>query len=243
MKGAVMKRRVSVVAVGSLMLCLIAQSVVAATWEAGFKGGIALPKLNGDTGISASFTDGVDNFDVTGDVKDSRTAFAGGGFATAKVNEQFSVRIEALYAQKGGKGPLDVFVNGFFAGTADVSIQLSYIEIPVLFVGSFPAGAKTKIDLFAGPAVGFKTGADLKIEAQGVSDKTDFSDQVKSTDFGMTIGAGTRLPASEKVGIVIDGRYSFGLSSIAEDSGVSIKNQGFVFMAGLSFPLGGGGGS
>lgn len=210
------------------------------TWEAGFKGGLGLGKLRGDTGFSESFSDGTNTVDITGDISDFRTGFAGGGFLTARINDSFGIRLEALFTQRGGTGPLDVAVNGSPAGTADVTFKLDYFEIPLLAVGSFPAGARSKFNLFGGPAVAFKTSANLRVEAQGVADEQDIGDTVESTDFGFTAGAGVSIAATERVSFVIDGRYTLGLSKIP-NTGEDLKNNNLVFMAGISFPLTGSG--
>jgi opacity protein-like surface antigen len=234
-----MNARVVVATVIGLLLCLTAGlSAAQPTWEIGVKGGVGLAKLTGDTGLNASFTDGVDTIDLTGDIGDSRTGFTGGGFAAAQFSEAFGLRLEVLYAQKGGKGPLNVAFNGNPAGTADVTFKLDYIELPILAVGTFPAGSGSRVNVFGGPTIAFNTGSNIKTEAQGQSDEQDIGDTVEGTDFGFAAGAGLKFAATPKMNIVVDGRYTFGFSKIPT-TGEDIKNGGMSFMAGLSFPLGG----
>jgi len=238
-----MKTREVILVAGSLVLSLVAHPVGAQiTWEAGFKGGVGSHKITGDTGFSDSFDDGLGNIiSAQGDTKDYRTGFTGGAFATAMINPSFGIRIEGLYSQKGGKGDLNFFVNGLPAGTGTISFETSYVEFPILLVGSFPAAGKgAKLLLLAGPTIGFKTSSQLKFEFEGQSDKTDITG-IKGSDFGATLGLGTRVPASEKVGVVFDGRYTFGFTNVVSDGTASLKNNGFSFTAGLSFPLGSGG--
>ena len=235
-----MRTRSLVAAVVGL-LCLSAGTAAAQlTWEAGFRGGLGLGKIRGDTGFSESSSDGSGNtIDVTGDIKDFRIAFGAGAFVTAKINDSFGVRLEALYVQKGGKGPVDVYFNGTLAGTADITFKLDYVELPLLAVASFPAGTSAKVNLFGGPAVAVKTGANLRAEAQGQSDETDIGDTIESTDFGFAVGAGVAIVASPRLNILIDGRATLGLSKVPT-TGEDIKNTNLLFTAGLSFPLGGG---
>jgi len=232
------KRSIAFAMVG-IMVCLTAGPVAAQVkWNAGFKGGVGLAKITGDTGFSDSISDGVNTLDFFGDFGDKRTGLTGGGFVTADVNESFGIRLELLYAQKGGTGKLNVNLNGIPAGTADMTFKLDYFEIPALLVGTFPTSGGTKFNVFGGPVLAFNTGAKFKLEFQGQSDEQDIGDSVESTDFGLAIGAGVKIPASPGVGIVIDGRYTLGLSKFPK-TGEDNKNSDLVFMAGLSFPLGG----
>ena len=235
-----MKTRALIAAIVGLMLYLAAGPAAAqVTWEVGFKGGVDLGKLTGDTGFSASFTDGFNTLDFDGDISDFRTGFAGGGFATARISDAFGIRFEVLYAQKGGKGSVNMTFNGTPAGTADITFKLDYVEIPVLAVGSFPAGNSARMNVFGGPSIAFKTGAKVKTEFQGQSDEQDAGDTTETTDFGFAAGAGVAIAASPTMSLVIDGRYTFGLSKVFK-SGEDLKNGGLALMAGLSFPLGGG---
>jgi len=220
-------------------LALAPAATAQVAWEVGLKGGVGLGKVTGDTRFFDS--DGVDTID--GDIKNTRTGFAGGGFAIANINERFGIRLEALYSQKGGQGDISVtghsIPNGSITGT--LTFKFDYFEIPLLAVGSFPAGEKARIDIFGGPAIAFNTAAKLKLEAEGQSAETDFKDFVKSTDFGIALGAGVTVLASPAINVVIDGRYEFGLTKIPDNTGgesVDLKNGGFAFMAGLSFPVG-----
>jgi opacity protein-like surface antigen len=235
-----MKGHALVVAVAGLLVCLIAGSAAAqVTWETGFKGGLGFGKLRGDTQVAEVVDPGPPVIALSGDLNGFRTGFAGGAFVTARITEAFGIRLEALYAQKGGKGTVTVTQDGSPVGTATFTFKLDYFEVPVLAVGSFPAGAKAKVNVFGGPAVAFKARANVRAEAQGVSDQQDIGDSVESTDFGIAAGAGVSFAASERTNIVIDGRYTLGLSKV-DKGGTDLKNGGLVFLAGLSFPLGGG---
>ena len=230
-----MKRIVALVCIVCLGAALPAAAQI--TWEAGVKGGVGMGKMMGD--VESTETDGT--FTVTQNIDGYRTGFAGGGFATAKITKDFGIRLEALYSQKGGKGDFSV-TDGTNTVTGDATFKLDYFEVPLLAVGTFAAGTKTMIDVFGGPVFGFKTGANLLLEAEGDSDETDISDSVKGTDFGVTVGAGLTILAHPKANVVIDGRYTHGLTNIPEDApdDFDLKNSDIVFMAGVSFPLGGG---
>ena len=96
------------------------------------------------------------------------------------------------------------------------------------------------IDVFGGIALAFNTSAKVTTEFMGESPEDDIKDETKSTDFGIPIGVGITIPAGEKINVVIDGRYTFGLTKIPDVSpSLDLKNAGFAFLVGISFPVGG----
>jgi hypothetical protein len=178
---------------------------------AGIKGGVNIANVGGDDAPDGT---------------SSRTGFMGGLFIGKNVSENIGFRLEGLYVQKGAKG-----------GTPEVTEKLDYIEFPLLFVYTFPAGETLDFNLFAGPTFGFNMNA--KVE------DTDIGDQIKSFEFGAAIGAGIEHKMASGKGLGLDVRYSLGATSIAEDVTVgtetvspSIKNHGVGIMASFSIPLG-----
>ena len=114
---------------------------------------------------------------------------------------------------------------------ANPEIRTQYINVPVLAKFYIADG----FNLQAGPQIGFLTGADLKGED---GNKVDISDSIKSTDFGILLGAGYKMP----MGLTIDARYNLGLSNIYDgatdevgglSSNDKLKNG--VFQVGLGY--------
>jgi opacity protein-like surface antigen len=185
---------------------------------AGIKGGVNIANVGGDDAPDGT---------------SSRTGFQGGLFIGKHVSPNIGFRLEGLYVQKGAKADVD---NGV-GGTVEVTEKLDYIEFPILFVYTFPAGEKMDFNLFAGPTLGFNMSA--KVE------DTDIKDSIKSFEFGAAIGAGIERKLASGKGLGLDVRYSLGATSIAEDVTVgsetvspSIKNHGVGIMASFSIPLG-----
>jgi len=92
-----------------------------------------------------------------------------------------------------------------------------------------------KPHLFVGPYFAYNLTAKTTWEENGQSDEEDISEYVENTDFGTVFGAGIGfgLPAGK---IVLDARYSLGLTSIdASDDAADIKNNAFSFMLGYAF--------
>ena len=114
-------------------------------------------------------------------------------------------------------------------------MKLDYIEIPLFAVAEFKAAEKMMVNVYAGPSLGILASAKMEDE--------DIKDYVKSTDFGIAGGVGFTYDI-ETVKILLEGRYTLGLTSI-DDSGedADVKNGNFAVMAGFSIPFGGGDGS
>ena len=145
----------------------------------------------------------------------------GGAFFCYMVNDMFAVQPELLFAMKGG----DQVTSGDETGKT----KLNYIEIPVLLRLHIPTEGSLTPAVFAGPSIGFLMSAKFEDE--------DIKDDLKSTDFGLVVGAGLDHMLGENGGfITFDVRYSMGLSTVVDIEGVDeqpdVKNMGLAFMVG-----------
>jgi hypothetical protein len=190
------------------------------------------------TGMHAGVKGGVNLADLSGDGADdmgTRTGFMGGAFAGGGINEQFGIRLEGLFVQKGAEGP---FVAPGEDHAHESVVKADYLEFPLLFTVQFPAGDKLAFNLLAGPTFGFVLSAELEDKTHG--ETTDIKDDLESFEFGAAVGAGLEYKLSS-MSIVFDARYGMGATSIAKDvdgQSVDLKNNGIGIMAGVSFPLG-----
>ncbi|HEX5133333.1 MAG TPA: porin family protein, partial [Candidatus Krumholzibacteria bacterium] len=153
------------------------------------------------------------------------------------VSDRFGIRLEALYHMKGASEDS--------AGVA-ATVKLDYLEFPVLVVGQVPVSESATLSAFAGPVVAFNTKGELAASASGVSGAVDIKDYIASFEFSLAFGLGASFDAGSVV-IDLDGRYQLGLTSVDDGLGqvlgsatdLDIKNQGWAFMAGIGFPVGG----
>lgn len=236
----------SIVCAVILIVCVAAVRTAAEpTFSFGFKGGINAAKLGGDD--TTGFLD-IDEYGISasGDIESYRVGFVGGVFFMVHISDMFGIRLEALYAMKGGKGEMagtisdDVY--GDVAFNADATLRLDYFEIPLLAVVSVPLAERVSLNVMAGPTFAFKTGAELALElrAMGMSQEEteDIDELVKGTDVGAVFGAGFTFNAGT-VDIFVEGRYGLGFSSIDDTSeDLDLKTRYFSFMAGLGIPFG-----
>jgi opacity protein-like surface antigen len=88
--------------------------------------------------------------------------------------------------------------------------KLGYVEIPVLLRIKVPVEMSIDPYVLAGPAIAVNTSAKTKWHDE--SEEVDFKDRVRSTDFGVVLGAGVAFPISSLVGSV-EVRYDRGMRS------------------------------
>jgi hypothetical protein len=161
----------------------------------------------------------------------SRTSFFAGASLTVPLGQMLFVEPQAVYSGKGATADIDV--NGTIVNGA---LKLAYLEVPVLLGVNLSRGEASGVRIFAGPAVGFKVSCTISATVSGVSSSQDCgSGVVKSTDFGVTGGAGFSLHLN-RFNLNLAGRYTLGLAKV-DESGGDIKNRGFSIGAGLSFPF------
>ncbi len=142
----------------------------------------------------------------------SKAGLALGVFAEIKVSDKFSVQPELLYSVVGAK-----------SNASSDKINLAYFNIPVMakyYVAD-------KFSLEAGPQIGFLSSAKY---VQG-SSSANIKELYKSTDFGLSFGAGYDIAKKIAVGV----RYTAGLSNISSVSGVNQKNNNFAIALAYKF--------
>lgn len=163
----------------------------------GVKGGLNMANLTGD--------------DVSN--TKSRTAFVGGAFGSFSITEIFAIQPELLYAMKGAALDISDF---------DASLNLSYIEIPILFKVNLPTEGKIKPSLYAGPSISFLMSA----EADSAGTTTDIKDFAKSTDYGIIAGGSLGYQMGNGGLLFLEARYEVGLTSVAEKGAMLLGEDG-----------------
>jgi hypothetical protein len=194
----------------------------------GVKAGICLATTSGDS--LKSLMEGIS--------QKSRFGIVGGlsfGFAPSK---SFAIQPELLYVQKGTK---------FEAGMGDgkTTFKVDYLEIPVL-IKFTPELKDSKISpaLFAGPFVGLRMSGKAKSDGYGdasLDGEKDIKDSLKSTDFGITFGAGVGYKLT-KGEVTFDIRYDLGFTKIIkaeafDASSFDTKSTAIMFMVGYKFDI------
>jgi hypothetical protein len=153
----------------------------------------------------------------------------------------FGLQPELLYAQKGVSASL-------YEGLVDVGLDLnlSYIEIPLLAVYTFPLEGKFKPYVQAGPSVAFTLSSELVAEVGILSGGVDFSSLTHVTDWGIVLGGGFGIETGSGT-ITFDARYTRGFTNVILSGdfeidgstqtieGDDFKNHGMAFLIGYIF--------
>ena len=163
---------------------------------------------------------GLNLANVTNGDGDIRVGAVAGAEFEYQVSDIFSLSAGALYSMQGCKG--EVNVEGF---DVDATVKLDYINVPILANVYVVKGLAVKLGIQPGFNVTHKASA----KVEGVSASADLPG-IKSVDFSIPVGL-----SYEFNNFVIDGRYNFGVTKIADYS--DSKNSVFQFTLGYKFAL------
>lgn len=136
-----------------------------------------------------------------------------------------SIQPGLLYVQKGAQCDVDPFTGSDIG--EKYTVKLDYLELPVLAALSVPLPSLVKPRVFAGPYVAYN----LKAQGSYANASPTDLDFIKTLDYGAVIGVGTDLDFI-LAKVMLDGRYTFSLASIHEDSD-EVKNRTITIMLGL----------
>jgi hypothetical protein len=184
--------RLKALIVGCALAGLIAVQASAQTFNIGLEAGANFSSLIGSD---------------AGEGLDSKLGIVGGGFVCLNFGENFSVRPEILYAQKGAA----------ISGTS-TSIQLDYIEIPILLKLSL-GSPMVNPGILLGPTFSLNTVA--SIDGHSISD-------INSSDIGIMGGVEVDIDK-----FLVTARYELGLQNVIQD--VKMQNGTFTILAGYMF--------
>jgi len=191
----------------ALMTLLAAAPAIAQGQHFGVKGGVSIATQQTDTnGDGTSF--------------DSRVGAIAGGWYTLPLASWLDVQVEGLYTAKGAR--LD------FRGIKSTFV-LDYLEVPALARVRFGSG-HVRYYAAGGPSTAFRLRAKTRTPFAGSVEETDVADQVEQIDFGIAAGGGVEIGR-----LIVDGRYTYGLTDIDKDASSTTKNRAIAVTAGFRF--------
>jgi hypothetical protein len=159
-----------------------------------------------------------------------RIFIGGGAFLVQPISGPLALQVEGLYMPKGAERTETL-------GGTDVTttLMLDYFEVPALARVYLARTRARNVYLFGGPFAAMRLNAKLKEAAgrpvtSGVT--TDISSDVKFFDYGLVLGGGVDISR-----LVIDARYSWGLTGVEKDvpSSDSIRNRTFAVLIGFRY--------
>jgi len=155
---------------------------------------------------------------------DFKTGFLLGANLNYSIRNTYGFTGKLLYAQKGAK-------------QGNVKQTLNYIEVPIVARAFFNRDGKFRPNLFAGPSFGFLTGAKSKTGSADRVDIDNYESIFKTFDFGLTGGIGLNYEIVPDTRILVDFRYTHGLTDIAESAASKVNNQSIAITAGFSIGI------
>lgn len=186
----------------------MAQIEMTKVWSIGPEAGLSLSKYGRDA-----------------DANDFKPGLVSGLFVTYSIINTFGITGKFLYHQKGA-----TFQND------DVKQTLSYIEIPVIGRYFLNKEGQFRPNIFLGPSFGILTGAKNKVGTNDPEKLESFKDSFNTFDLGVTGGVGCNIRIFNETYLVLDGRYTHGVSDIAKNN-ADVNNNSFALTAGVSFGL------
>jgi hypothetical protein len=195
-----------------LMLLLSVSGISAVEIGGGPKIGVNIANLNGDDAGAS----------------EAKWGLNGGAFLNLDINPAVSFQAEILFTQKGARW---TDTNPWF-GDVEVTAALDYFEFPILLKLSWPVPGRTVPSVMFGPYLATKLSATGTLDVAGVSTSADI-DNVEGSDYGLVFAAGLDFLVGTGR-IVLDGRYSLGLTTV-DEAGLDMKNSVFTVTVGYSF--------
>jgi len=136
----------------------------------------------------------------------------------------WSLKVKVIYDQKGWG---DGYVTTPFYTYNNVNFKLDYITVPVMANWHF--GRTRNWYLNFGPYIGFLT------SAKETNDDVDVKDSFHSTDGGLALGIGIKIPISPKAKFFIEYDGQGGVTNIFKDSDGTYENLRESFNIGINF--------
>lgn len=183
---------------------------------------LATVSANAQMPIKFGFKGGVNIANVTGGDSggyESKSGIMGGLFASLSLGSGLSLQPELLYVQKGAKRTAE---DSASSGT--LTLQMNYIEIPVLIKYGFKSGGAVTPCLFAGPAFGFNKSSKTEVEGtlMGIPASGDVDNYNEvSSDLSFVLGGGVDFSLGTAK-LTLELRYTSGTKVLWED--VDIDN-------------------
>ena len=161
----------------------------------------------------------------------------GGVYGVFDLTPNIAIQPELLFVRKGARlFSTDVKIGGITFGSVGSTLDVDYVEIPVLLNVSASNAGPVDLRLLAGPVLALKVNE--QITTTGLIGYSLDSDQVKTSDFGIAVGGAAALQ-NGSMKVVGEGRYTLGLSNISDlPFGGDVKNGAIYAMLGLEFAFG-----
>lgn len=157
----------------------------------------------------------------------TNTTFNFGGSVDYYFSDRWSIKGKLIYDRKGWDDDAVMDSNGNFVKT---DINANYLTIPVMANWHF--GSKRNWYLNFGPYAG------VLLNAKETKFDSDVTKYLSSSDFGLSLGIGVKVPVSDKLKLFFEYEEQYGLTDVIDVAGVkSTHNVRSAFNVGLNFRM------
>lgn len=158
---------------------------------------------------------------------DSGSGLNIGGSVDYYFSNSWSIKGKLIYDQKGWDNDYIEGSNGLIYAT---NFNVNYLTVPVMANWHF--GNTKNWYLEFGPYVGFL------LNAKDTRFDTDVTDAFKSTDFGLALGIGVKIPLNDQLKLFFEFEGQGGLSDIFEQNDYdAVTNSRSSLNVGINFLL------
>ena len=164
-----------------------------------------------------------------GDSTDPGNGINLGASADYYFSDRWSIKGKMIYDQKGwNNGFVETYVPTYSYYTTD--FNLNYLTI--LVMANWHFGSKRNWYLNFGPYAGFL------LSAEETAKSKDVKDSFNSTDFGLALGIGVKIPVTDKLKISLEYDDQTGFLDVFKiNSGSAVRNSRGSFNIGVNFLL------
>jgi opacity protein-like surface antigen len=173
----------------------------------GVKGGLLRATLENE---------GIVSFDPKSD-----NGFTAGASLGIELKHGIRIQPELLFADRRLHGT---------SGSVTVTAKMRAFDVPLLLVGRGNLDGNVQPVFYAGPQFSYIS----KVRQSVGSTTVDSTDDIRSLDFGLTLGAGLEAKAGRGA-FTLEGRINLGLRDLTIDSTNSQKTRALALMAGYRF--------
>lgn len=166
-----------------------------------------------------------------------KTGIMVGGSFNIRLIPFISLQPEIIYTEKGAN--LDEIESSGQRFSAEGSVDLTYLEVPILLKARLPVPGLSPI-VYAGPAIAFNLDAEWDSDIPDVvgirfGDDIELKDYVKSADLGFVFGAGIEFGAPV-LKINLEARYTMGITELddSEDFELGARNNVISIILGVT---------
>ncbi len=141
-----------------------------------------------------------------------------GGLIGVKTSEHFNLQLEIIYLKLAQKFKQNDVTN---------KVELSYVNVPLMFVFNTGLDQPVNFNACIGPQVGFNTGSSLEVENGNDADTIHAVLAVKKADIGLAYGVGLDI-GGENVKFAVGFRGVYGLIDISDQSQNITTNEFYI---------------